>query len=62
MYLTQKLKRIDNEENRERLLTAIKNHSPISWAHINLLGEYDFSEDRMQDTLGVLAYQKVASF
>ncbi|MCP4457418.1 MAG: transposase, partial [Cytophagales bacterium] len=59
MYLTQKLKRIDNEGNRERLLTAIKNHSPISWAHINLLGEYDFSEDRMQDSLGVLAYQKV---
>jgi hypothetical protein len=61
MYLTQKLKRIDNEENRERLLTAIKNHSPISWAHINLLGEYDFSEDRMQDSLGILAYQKVTA-
>ncbi len=58
MYLTQKLKRTGNEENRERLLTAIKNHSPISWAHINLLGEYDFSEERMQDSLGVLTYQK----
>ena len=62
MYLTQKLKRTDNEENRERLLTSIKNHSPISWAHINLLGEYDFSEERMQDSAGVLAYQKVGSF
>ena len=59
MYLTQKLKRTENEENRERLLPAVKNHSPISWAHINLLGEYDFSEERMQDSLGVLAYQKV---
>jgi TnpA family transposase len=59
MYLTQKLKRTHNEENRERLLTVIKNHSPISWAHINLLGEYDFSEERMQDSLGVLAYQKI---
>jgi len=61
MYLTQKLKRTHDEDNRERLLTAIKNHSPISWAHINLLGEYDFSEERMQDSLGVLAYQKVAA-
>ena len=58
MYLTQKLKRTESEEHRLQLLATIKNHSPISWAHINLLGEYDFSEERMQDSVGVLAYQK----
>jgi hypothetical protein len=40
----------------------MKNHSPISWVHINLLGEYDFSEERLRDSMGVLAYQNVARF
>ena len=29
-------------------------HSPQSWAHFNLLGEYDFSNDKLQDNTGVL--------
>ena len=24
-----------------------------SWQHVNLLGEYDFSEERLQDTVGI---------
>ena len=31
-------------------------HAPNaqSWAHFNLLGEYDFSNDKLQDNTGVL--------
>jgi hypothetical protein len=24
-----------------------------AWQHINLLGEYDFSEEKLQDTVGI---------
>ncbi len=33
---------------------------PMSWAHINMLGEYDFSEEKLRDTLGILPPKKVA--
>ena len=33
---------------------AIKAHSPMSWAHINLLGEYDFSDAKLTDSHGIL--------
>ena len=26
------------------------NHSVISWSHINLLGEYDFSDEKLHNT------------
>ncbi|MFA6172254.1 MAG: hypothetical protein WC701_01090 [Kiritimatiellales bacterium] len=27
--------------------------TPITWLHINLLGVYDFSEEKLQDTVGI---------
>jgi hypothetical protein len=43
---------------RFRLLThpfleAVANGSAVSWQHINLLGEYDFSDEKLQDTVGI---------
>ena len=58
MYLTKKLKDTESEINKEILLTSIKNHSPISWAHINLLGEYDFSMEKLKDSVGILPPKK----
>ncbi|MBW2336585.1 MAG: hypothetical protein JRF47_07485 [Deltaproteobacteria bacterium] len=40
-------------ETREVILKAIASGSVISWQHINLLGEYDFSEERLQDSFGI---------
>ncbi len=42
------------------LLRLIAAHSPMSWAHINMLGEYDFSEEKLRDTLGILPPKKAA--
>jgi len=44
---------MDNHEQKEKLLVAISSHSPISWAHTNLLGEYDFSDEKLKDTAGI---------
>ena len=27
--------------------------SAAAWGHLNLLGEYDFSEDKLQDSVGI---------
>ncbi|MCK5284634.1 MAG: Tn3 family transposase, partial [Alphaproteobacteria bacterium] len=53
LYLSQKLEGIDNPEQKEKLLDAISSHSPMSWEHTNLLGEYDFSDEKLKDTAGI---------
>lgn len=42
LYLSQLLAKEENKEKRDELLKIIKNGSIMSWAHINMLGEYDF--------------------
>ncbi len=32
----------------------------MSWAHINMLGEYDFSDEKLRDALGILSPKSVA--
>jgi hypothetical protein len=54
LYLDRKLDEAESPESRQRLLEAIAAHSPIAWAHINMLGEYDFSDEKLRDSLGVL--------
>ncbi len=61
LYLARRLAQAENSEARERLLQAIATHSPIAWAHINLLGEYDFSDEKLRDTVGVLTPKIFAS-
>jgi TnpA family transposase len=53
LYLSQKLAEMDDPESREAFLKAVTHGSAVSWQHLNLLGEYDFSEDRLQDTVGI---------
>jgi TnpA family transposase len=53
LYLLQKLERMDSPEQKDKLLSAISSHSPMSWAHTNLLGEYDFSDEKLKDTAGI---------
>lgn len=53
LYLEAKLRTADRE-TREEIVQSIKAHSPQSWAHINMLGEYDFSETKLADSFGIL--------
>ena len=55
LYLTQKIAQAESEELRQELLTGIRNGSPITWKHINLHGEYDFSDEKLQDSVGLNA-------
>ena len=39
-------------------LVIIETHSPQSWASFNMLGEFDFSDEKLRDTTGVLPPKK----
>jgi hypothetical protein len=34
-------------------LDAVAHGSVIPWQHINLLGEYDFSDEKLRDSVGI---------
>ena len=53
LYLSQKLEDTEDAASREAFLEAVANGSAVSWQHINLLGEYDISNDKLQDTVGI---------
>ena len=52
LYLSQKLEDSEDTASREAFLEAVANGSAVSWQHINLLGEYDFSDEKLEDTVG----------
>ncbi len=60
LYLTKQLKQAKTEEDRQQLLKSIITHSIVSWAHINLLGEYDFSDEKLKDSVGILPLKMTA--
>jgi Tn3 transposase DDE domain len=53
LYLSQKLAEIDDPVKREAFLKAVAHGSGAAWGHLNLLGEYDFSEHKLQDSVGI---------
>ena len=60
LYLTRRIEAAKTPEERDKLLQMIATHSPQSWGHVNSLGEYDFSDEKLQDTIGVLPPKSVA--
>ena len=53
LYLARELDRQPDEAHREALINAIRNGSVTAWGHFNLHGEFDFSPDRMVDSIGL---------
>jgi TnpA family transposase len=53
LYLSQRLADTDDPEAREAFLQAVASGSVLTWRHINLLGEYDFSDEKLRDSVGI---------
>jgi TnpA family transposase len=53
LYLSQKLEEIKDPAGREALLDALAHGSVVAWRHLNLLGEYDFSDEKLRDSVGI---------
>ncbi len=61
LYLSRELAMEKDAERKAELIEAIRNGSAATWKHFNLHGEYDFSDERMVDTMG-LAIPKNPAF
>ena len=59
LYLTRQVETARTPEEHNRLRRMISVHSPQSWAHFNMFGEYDFSNERPQNNTGVLPPKSV---
>jgi TnpA family transposase len=57
LYLSKKLKEEKSIPKKIEMIKAIRNGSVVTWKHINLHGEYDFSEEKLQDSVGLLTSQ-----
>ena len=53
LFLSQKIGDEKDTEHKQEIVNAIKNGSIVTWRHINLHGEYDFSDERLQDSIGL---------
>jgi Tn3 transposase DDE domain-containing protein len=53
LLLQHRLDQASTDELRAEIRDAVANHSAISWEHVNLLGEYDFSDEKLQDSVGI---------
>ncbi len=53
LYLSRELDRRKDETHRAELIEAICNGSVATWKHFNLHGEFDFSDERMVDSVGI---------
>ena len=54
LYLSRELAAEKNDDRKAKLLGAIENGSVVTWAHFNLHGEFDFSDEKMLDSIGLL--------
>lgn len=52
LYLSNLLAKSKDKNNTKNILKVIKNGSVVIWQHVNLYGEYDFSEDNLKDSVG----------
>jgi hypothetical protein len=53
LYASKRLLEETDKERQQELLTAIRGGSMVAWRHINLHGEYDFSDENLRDSVGL---------
>ena len=51
LYLSREINREKNEECKIELIEAVRNGSAITWKHFNLHGEFDFSDEKLVDSM-----------
>ncbi len=58
--LARQLERSPDPEARDNLPGMTADRSPMSWAHIDMICAYDFSDGKLRDVLGILPLTSVA--
>jgi hypothetical protein len=60
VFLSHKIAQERNGQHRQALIDAVRAGSVVTWHHINLHGEYDFSDEKLQDSVGLQLPTKLA--
>ena len=60
LFLSQKIADTPDPQQRQRLIAAVRTGSVATWGHLNLHGEYDFSDEKLQDSVGLRIPKKLA--
>lgn len=58
LYLSKEIEEEKDEEQKNRLIEAARNGSLMRWGHFNFNGEYDFSDEKMVDSIGLRGSKK----
>ncbi len=53
LYLSQRIAQEKDDGKRQEYLEMVKHGSVVTWQHINFHGEYDFSDENLQDSVGL---------
>jgi TnpA family transposase len=51
LYLSQLIHNAKSEEDRQAIIRAVKNGSVVIWHHVNMQGDYDFSDEYIKDAI-----------
>ena len=51
LYLSKLIYDAASEDEKTNLINTIRNGSVVAWQHINLQGEYDFSEETLKNSI-----------
>jgi hypothetical protein len=51
LYLSKMIFDAKTPEDRQRIIESIKNGSVVVWQHVNMQGEYDFSDEYLKEAL-----------
>ena len=51
LYLSQLIFDAKTPEDRQRIIESIKNGSVVVWQHVNMQGEYNFSDEYFKEAL-----------
>jgi TnpA family transposase len=55
LFLARALEQETDPERKEKVIEAIRNGSVATWRHFNLHGEFDFSDEKMVDSVGLIS-------
>ena len=51
-YLSQLLATVVSVKKRNEMLDIMRNGLIQTWEHINMVGEFDYSDEKMKDSVG----------
>lgn len=59
-FLSHQIAKEPNDQRRQALIEAVRAGSVVTWRHLNLHGEFDFSDEKLQDSIGLQLPQNLS--